>query len=331
MEDKISVVIPVYKVEPYLDQCVQSVVDQTYTNLEIILVDDGSPDNCPAMCDAWAERDSRIKVIHKQNGGVSDARNAGLEAASGDYILFIDSDDIISVNFIEFLHKPLKCTVAANVASSVLHVTEDYKYTNHPMEFTSSFEQILWDNMACKREGWFAWGILYQASIVRAYHIKFDISLKNLEDMYWNSIISAYCKDVLYVPDAIYMYRNRSGSITSKCMDVVWQSECNLRVAKILSEDINKGTFSKMQVGTLLKQRRICINAAFFELYTGKNKMNSSLREMLRQSRLSPIKVLSAKIDIKRKCLELIFSVCTFLESSFVYNAMFMLRDHIWT
>ena len=80
-EGKISVVVPVYNVEEYLDQCVESLVGQTYKNLEVILVDDGSPDNCPAMCDEWAERDNRIKVIHKENGGVSSARNAALDIA----------------------------------------------------------------------------------------------------------------------------------------------------------------------------------------------------------------------------------------------------------
>ena len=92
---KVSVIVPIYKVEPYLDQCVQSIVNQTYKNLEIILVDDGSPDNSPAMCDAWAEKDNRIRVIHKENGGFSSARNAGLDAATGDYIQFVDSDDWI--------------------------------------------------------------------------------------------------------------------------------------------------------------------------------------------------------------------------------------------
>ena len=85
-EGKISVVVPVYNVEEYLDQCVESLVGQTYKNLEVILVDDGSPDNCPAMCDEWAERDNRIKVIHKENGGVSSSRNEALDFASGDYI-----------------------------------------------------------------------------------------------------------------------------------------------------------------------------------------------------------------------------------------------------
>ena len=79
----ISVIIPVYKVEPYLDRCIESVVTQTYSDLEIILVDDGSPDNCPAMCDAWAKKDSRVKVCHKENHGVSAARNTGIEASHG--------------------------------------------------------------------------------------------------------------------------------------------------------------------------------------------------------------------------------------------------------
>lgn len=99
----VSVIVPVYKVEPYLDRCVASILAQTYPNLEVILVDDGSPDNCPALCDAWAQRDARIRVIHKKNGGQSDARNAGLDAASGAYISFVDSDDYIAENFIETL------------------------------------------------------------------------------------------------------------------------------------------------------------------------------------------------------------------------------------
>ncbi|MFI3326695.1 MAG: glycosyltransferase [Clostridia bacterium] len=103
MIDLISIIIPVYKVEKYLDRCVQSVVDQTYTNLEIILVDDGSPDNCPQMCDEWARKDSRIKVIHKENGGVSSARNMGLYVATGEFIGFVDSDDYIESCMYEIL------------------------------------------------------------------------------------------------------------------------------------------------------------------------------------------------------------------------------------
>lgn len=93
---KLSIIIPVYNVEDTLERCVQSVVRQTFGDFEVILVDDGSPDNCPQLCDEWAQRDNRIRVIHKQNGGLSDARNAGLDLAKGDYITFVDSDDYLA-------------------------------------------------------------------------------------------------------------------------------------------------------------------------------------------------------------------------------------------
>lgn len=96
----VSIVIPVYGVEEYLDRCVQSVVDQDYKNLEIILVDDGSPDHCPEMCDEWAKRDARIVVVHKRNGGLASARNAGLDAITGSMVTFVDSDDWIEPNFV---------------------------------------------------------------------------------------------------------------------------------------------------------------------------------------------------------------------------------------
>lgn len=99
----ISVIVPIYKTEAYLDRCVSSIAEQTYLDLEIILVDDGSPDNCPQLCDAWAERDGRIRVIHKENGGLSDARNAGLAAANGAYICFVDGDDWIEPMYVQNL------------------------------------------------------------------------------------------------------------------------------------------------------------------------------------------------------------------------------------
>ncbi len=107
MDKKISVIVPVYKVEKYLARCVDSIIDQTYKNLEIILVDDGSPDGCGAMCDEYAKKDERIKVIHKENGGLSSARNAGLDIATGDYIAFVDSDDRITPDAYENLLKAL--------------------------------------------------------------------------------------------------------------------------------------------------------------------------------------------------------------------------------
>ena len=106
--DLISVIVPVYNVEAYLDRCVSSIVNQSHKNLEIILVDDGSPDGCPALCDEWAARDERIHVLHKENGGLSDARNAGMGAAHGELISFIDGDDWIEPRFFEILQHELE-------------------------------------------------------------------------------------------------------------------------------------------------------------------------------------------------------------------------------
>lgn len=103
VSDKISVIVPVYNVENYLRRCVDSIINQTYKNLEIILVDDGSPDNCPVICDEYAQKDSRIKVIHKENGGLSSARNCGMDMATGEYIGFVDGDDWIESDMYKFL------------------------------------------------------------------------------------------------------------------------------------------------------------------------------------------------------------------------------------
>ena len=101
----ISVIVPVYNVEPFLKKCVDSIVLQTYANLEIILIDDGSPDKCPEICDAYARKDNRIKVVHQENGGLARVRNVGIENATGDYITFIDSDDFVAPNYVDFLYK----------------------------------------------------------------------------------------------------------------------------------------------------------------------------------------------------------------------------------
>ncbi len=108
MDELISVIVPIYNVEEYLDKCVKTICEQTYKNLEIILVDDGSPDGCGAMCDQYAKQDCRIKVIHKENGGLSDARNAGIDIATGKYLVFVDSDDYIHQDMIGKLYYALK-------------------------------------------------------------------------------------------------------------------------------------------------------------------------------------------------------------------------------
>ena len=127
----ISVIVPIYNVEKYLDRCVDSIINQTYKNLEIILVDDGSPDNCPQMCDDYAKKDSRIKVVHKENGGLSDARNVGMEVATGEYVSFIDSDDYISLDFYETLLETIVDNDSDIVECGVVKFYEDNSFDKY--------------------------------------------------------------------------------------------------------------------------------------------------------------------------------------------------------
>ena len=131
-EIKISIIVPVYKVEHELDRCVKSLLGQTYKNIEIILVDDGSPDCCPKMCDEFARQDNRVKVVHKRNGGLSDARNAGLKVASGEYVLYVDSDDYIDIDSCErFMEARNNENVDIIVGNAVMEKKDGNELINH--------------------------------------------------------------------------------------------------------------------------------------------------------------------------------------------------------
>lgn len=130
-EPLVSIIVPIYKVEPYLRRCLDSIVNQTYTNLEIILVDDGSPDGCPMICDEYAAKDNRIVVIHKDNGGLSDARNAGLDVCKGDYISFVDSDDWVEMDYVGTLFELLNKN---NADISIINFKKTTSDTPNPYE-----------------------------------------------------------------------------------------------------------------------------------------------------------------------------------------------------
>lgn len=214
--DLISVIVPIYKVEAYLDRCISSIVEQTYTNLEIILVDDGSPDNCPAMCDAWAAKDPRIKVIHKENGGLSDARNAGMDIATGDYIGFVDSDDFISCEMYESLLRPLQNKHADIAACGVKMIFED---GTPPRSLTVDSNRILNRNEALAaviQESWLkqpVWYKLYRAFTIK--NIRFPVG-KYHEDVFWTYRAVSQAATVSIIPEPYYFYTQRQGSIMNE-------------------------------------------------------------------------------------------------------------------
>ncbi|MBR2553955.1 MAG: glycosyltransferase [Aeriscardovia sp.] len=209
----ISIIIPVYKVEQYLDRCIESVIGQTYTNLEIILVDDGSPDNCPEMCDSWANKDSRIKVIHKENGGLSDARNVGLENASGNLIGFVDSDDWIAPEMYERLVDALLKNQSDIAACTVKMVWED----GNPGKLLTVQENCtlgrteaqlaLLNETKLKQPVWYK---LYKKSVID--RIPFEVG-KQHEDAYWSYQAVGNAKCVSLIDYIGYYYLQRQDSI----------------------------------------------------------------------------------------------------------------------
>lgn len=215
--DKISVIVPVYNVEDYLEECIDSILNQTYSNLEIILVDDGSPDNCGQICDDYAKKDNRIKVIHKENGGLSDARNIGIENSIGKYITFIDSDDCVNKKYIEILYNQLINTksdisVCSYKTFNDFYIDEDFKLND--TEILTRQEILLKLYGENNRINYVvSWGKLYKKKLFDT--ISFPKG-KIHEDEYTTYKLYEECNLVSYTSLQLYYYRVRNDSIMKK-------------------------------------------------------------------------------------------------------------------
>lgn len=217
MDSLISVIVPIYNVEKYLQRCVDSIINQTYRNLEIILVNDGSPDNCPKMCDDYAKKDSRIKVVHKENGGLSDARNVGMEVATGEYISFIDSDDWIELNMIELLYNNLIETDSDISSGGIRMVWEGSASSRLLMSINeddlfvfNSSEEALRELIEGNKVVQTVWNKLYKTLVLR--DVIFPVGKIN-EDEYWSWQVFAKAKRVVSIGFPVYNYLQRGGSI----------------------------------------------------------------------------------------------------------------------
>lgn len=213
MGDKISVIVPIYKVEDYLHRCVDSIINQTYTNLEIILVDDGSPDNCPIICDEYAKKDSRIKVIHKKNGGLSDARNAGLEIATGEYIGFVDSDDWIHKDMYSILYNEIKkefCDIvecnAIKTKNQINDIDFEYEYKIFSYTSEKAMEALILETVIQQT----VWNKLYKREVVK--NILFEQG-KVHEDEFWTYQVISNCNNLIHIDLDLYYYFQRDDSI----------------------------------------------------------------------------------------------------------------------
>ena len=218
---KVSVVVPVYNVESYLEKCMDSIVGQTYSNLEIILVNDGSTDGSCEICEKYAGRDGRIKLISKKNGGLSDARNAGLDAASGEYLFFVDSDDFLELNAISELVSRAKAYEADVVVCNYTYAHEKdgnlipLRSSAEALEVyetgTDFYRQCCRDNNRLGHSN-LAWGKLYRMNLFK--DIRFPVGKIHEDEMTIYKVLAEALRTV-YLDDVLYYYVVRAGSIMS--------------------------------------------------------------------------------------------------------------------
>lgn len=208
----ISIIIPVYNVEQYLPRCLESIINQSYEKLEIILIDDGSTDNSSQICDCYSKKDKRIVVFHKTNGGLSDARNLGIDKANGEYLSFIDSDDYISENFIETLYYLAEKTHLPISAIGFKIVNDEYSdYINENINYeiidSPKSIELLFTN---EKYGNYAWNKLYKKDLFD--NVRYPVG-RNMEDLGTTYILFLQCSSIVYSTSKMYFYFQRPGSI----------------------------------------------------------------------------------------------------------------------
>ncbi len=253
----ISIIVPVYNVEKYLEYCINSIISQTYNNLEILLIDDGSTDQSSAMCDKWMGTDKRIKVIHKENGGLSDARNTGLKMAKGDYIAFIDSDDWIEKYYIEYLYRAVNETGAEISACEIRTVIDGQKTEKLNNEVMSQVKCTTEEALTTVLKGngfrAIACNKLYKADLLREE--KFKVGILH-EDEFFTYRIIGKAKTLSYVKNPLYNYRQREGSI---------MNTLSMRHLDVLDAYLDRLNYLSLMFPQLYKQDKVtfcvtCVN-----------------------------------------------------------------------
>ena len=249
MQQVISVIVPVYQVDTYLDRCIESLLCQTYHNLEIVLVDDGSCDKCARICDDWAKEDYRIRVIHKKNGGLSDARNAGMPFATGNYISFIDSDDTVTQDYFEVMLHTMYAEKSDIIECGVVKFYEDNHFDAFQDDLSVTSYSAVDGLSGLINENPFhqhVWNKIYKAELV--LDVPFPFGKLN-EDEFWTYQIFGRAKMVTKINKTMYYYFQRSGSIMG--------AGFNLRRLDALEGKFNRQQYIEKNYPALASQARI--------------------------------------------------------------------------
>lgn len=251
--DKVSIIVPVYKVEQYLPKCIESIIHQTYKNIEILLIDDGSPDTCPKICDEYAKQDKRIQVFHRENSGVSSARNFGLEKATGDWVCFIDSDDYVCLNYVEHFMEVAKRTDAKIICASYLEIEEGQDEDNI-LEIGQDKISVLNKEEAlylllCDKLRSYPWNKIFARELWD--DIKWNEDYKVYEDCMTLYLLFSKCDEIAISRKKTYRYLQRSSSVLHqqspdiflKLFDVLdaqqkYINKCNFKFNKEIPFDL---------------------------------------------------------------------------------------------
>lgn len=280
MEDeqiKVSVIIPVYKTEQYLSRCVESIINQTYSNLEIILVDDGSPDRCPEICDSYIDRDQRVKVIHKQNGGLSDARNAGIEVVSGDYLMFIDSDDYVSADMVQLLLHTA-CKEHAEVAVCNYFVTQQngksvyFPKPNAYRVFTprEAIADIFSSPSYCEVS---ACNKMFNVQLFRNFNIRFPVG-KIHEDTFTIYQILFQASKIVFIDKPLYYYVQTPNSIMRSEFDTR-----HLDVYEALGQAKEFAKKNGLHIQKQVESYEALMDFYFLNMLLGQNTIDNATQE----------------------------------------------------
>ena len=236
----VSIIVPVYKVEPYLARCVESLRNQTLEDIEIILVDDGSPDNCPWMCDEFAEADPRIRVVHKQNGGLSSARNAGLKVAQGQFIGFVDSDDTVDPDMYRSMLEVAQREKVDFVMSDYLRIPESGDTYLKTLEIRPGrydkadirkeiFPQLIMGENVDYGPLLSVWHCLYRADFLQSNRFCFDEEVRWSEDNIFSAIAGYHADSFYYMKgQGLYHYYQNPGTITTSYRRGAWEVYCTM-------------------------------------------------------------------------------------------------------
>ena len=261
----ISVIVPVYRVESYIEYCIQSIQNQTYKDLEIILVDDGSDDGCPEICDRYAKEDKRIKVIHKKNEGLASARNVGLEAATGEYISFVDSDDYVEADYVETMISVISCTGDENIMPVCGYVNHDEKKNGRTDIFLPSNEQKdfkksiqIMPELYEQRMLQIIWNKIFRLDVIKQNHIRFKEEMFIGEDFRFllEYMKAAKISGFFFVNKALCHYmRDNENSLMSRLLETKIQD--SLDNLKIMYELMGKSADEIQKLIAEEKQKQL--------------------------------------------------------------------------